>query len=190
MWIAADTEEELDEVVEEHKKKEGSGTNGFLLRFREKPHIRMQFNPVDVPETEDLSEWTMLEVAVDDPRRLLHVLPAADAGKVLVLTNNKYDVARLGSVHDKLVSQEEVINGLKKPVFGCDEDAENNSLLLTAQTKRVCGLSRFMEILCEMALGAFLRLLEVNVDNHAGIGPLVPPCDADDTSCPQCIFFF
>jgi hypothetical protein len=51
--ITTDTEEELNKVIEAHKKKKLPGRNGFLLRFREKPHIRIQFNPVEMPETED-----------------------------------------------------------------------------------------------------------------------------------------
>jgi hypothetical protein len=185
--IAADTEEELNKVIEECKK-DRSGVNGFLLRHREKPHIRMQFNPVEMPEIEDPSEWTMLEVAVDDPRRLLYVLEGADGTKMLDLTKSSKDhVVRLGVVYDNLVGQEEVIDGLQKPVF---KDGENNSLLLTTRTKRVCGLYGFIDILYKMSIGIFLRLLEVNVDNNQRIGPLVPPCNIDDDSFPEYVRLF
>lgn len=186
--ITTDTEEELDKVVQEYKKKNLPGINGFLLRFREKPHIRIQFNPVEMPEIEDLSKWTMLEVAVDDPRRLLYVLPASDVTKMLDPTND--DAVRLGAVYDNLVGQEEVIDGLKKPVFGSDKQEENNSLLLTSQTKRMYRLPQFMEILYKMAMGVFLRLLEVNVDENGRIGPLVPPCNTEDNSLPEYIRLF
>ena len=185
--IAADTQEELDQVLKEYKKN--PAINGYLLRFREKPHIRIHCKPVDMPEIQDISEWTILEVAIDDPRRLLYVLPEANVTQMLDLTKDA-DVVRLGAVYDKLVAEEAVIQGLRKPVHQHSKNGEDNTLLLTSQTKRVYDLTHFIDILLKMSAAVFLRLLKVNVDRDGRIGPLVPPNGVEDNTLPEYIRLF
>ena len=87
-------------------------------------------------------------------------------------------------MYDRLVNDDQLIEGLRKPVFESSQK-EDNSLLLTSQTKRVYDLPCFVDILRKMSAGVFLRLLEVNVDEDGGIGPLVAPNGANDNGLPE-----